>query len=298
MRLARVLHESSPFPRVALERDGALYDVGELGRCLGVGRAAIHLGELGLSADFFERVIALRCAGIAALDERICGGDRPTTARVVPGSFLWLAPCDTERSLFVHVDLPSASSVTASPRYRIGNARGLLGHEARVAFPAGETRPGFELGLAAVLGEDLRRATAAEAEEAIAGYSILSLWVARDEDERHRGSSGARDFGPQLGPVLVTRGELGELARLRVQARVGGKVMANGVIGRAGDGLPEAVAFVSHYVDLRAGDVVGATCLSAVEAPFGVTAELLIERLGKLSGHAVAGPDMRGWRRA
>jgi Fumarylacetoacetate (FAA) hydrolase family len=297
MRLARVLHESSPFPRVALERDGALYDVSELGRCLGVGRAEMHLGEFGLSADFFERVIALRCAGLATLDERICGGDRPTEARVVPGSFLWLAPCDTERSLFVHVDLPTVAPALGSPRYRLGNGRGLLGHEARVAFPASETRPGFELGLAAVLGEDLRRASIGEAEEAITGYSILNVWVARDEDARHRDSGAARDFGSQLGPVLVTRGELGELSRLRLQARVGGKVMASGVVGHAGDALPEAVAFVSHYVDLRAGDVVGTTCLPIVEAPFGPMVELLIERLGKLSGHAVAGPEMRGWRR-
>ena len=77
MRIARVLHESSPFPVSALERDGALYEIGELAERLG-SRAAPDL-LLG-ATDFFARVIALRCAGLATLDERLCSGDRPTEA--------------------------------------------------------------------------------------------------------------------------------------------------------------------------------------------------------------------------
>jgi 2-keto-4-pentenoate hydratase/2-oxohepta-3-ene-1,7-dioic acid hydratase in catechol pathway len=179
----------------------------------------------------------------------------------------------------------------------MGNARGLLGHEARVAFPGHETRPDFELGLAAVLGEDLRRATAEEAEQAIIGYAILNDWTARDEEARHKDPARARDFGPQLGPVLVTRNEVGEIARLRMQARVDGQVVGSGVVGKAGEHFAESIAFVSHRLQLRAGDLLAVTCMRGRGVPYGATVELLIERLGKLTGCAVRGPKLTGWKR-
>src|SRR4051812_9224640 len=135
MRIARLIHESSPFPVIALERDGALYDVGELDQRFGTRCAPDHL--VG-ATDFFARAIALRCAGLAELDERLCVGNRPTEARLLPGTFVWLPPCDTDRALYVHVT-PAAASGDVEPGYRLGNARGLLGHEAKVAFPARET---------------------------------------------------------------------------------------------------------------------------------------------------------------
>ncbi len=232
MRIARVLHERSPLPVIALERDGALYDVEALDEHLQARRSP---DPLVAATDFFTRVIALRCAGLAALDERLCAGKRPTEARLLPGSFLWLPPCDTDRSLYVHVELASSSEENAEPSYWIGNARGMLGHDATVAFPPHETRPTSELGIAAVLCEDLRRATADEAEDALVGYAILNTWTARDAAKRHQnpGQTCA------LGPMLVTRADAGDVARLRMQARIDGQVVANGTIGLAGACLPK-----------------------------------------------------------
>jgi hypothetical protein len=294
MRIARVIQESSPFPVSALERDGALYEIGELAQCLG-SRGAPDL--LMGATDFFARVIALRCAGLATLDERLCAGDRPTEARIQPGSFVWLPPCDIDRALYVHVEPPPLPNKAGEPSYRIGNARGLLGHEARVAFPAHETRPDFELGFAAVIGEDLRHATVEEAEQAIIGYAILNDWTARDEEARHGNPGRARDFATQLGPLLVTRTEVGEVAVLRMQARVSGEVVGSGVIGMAGEHLAEGIAFVSHRLELRAGDLVGVTCMRGQGVPYGATVELLIERLGKLTGCAAQGPPATRWKR-
>src|SRR3954463_6542164 len=122
MRIARVIHESSPFPVSALERDGALYEIGELAHRLGShGAPDLLVG----ATDFFARVIALRCAGLATLDERLCAGDRPTEARLRPGSFVWLPPCDIDRALYVHVEPAPLSDSAGEPSYRIANARGL-----------------------------------------------------------------------------------------------------------------------------------------------------------------------------
>jgi 2-keto-4-pentenoate hydratase/2-oxohepta-3-ene-1,7-dioic acid hydratase in catechol pathway len=292
-RVARVIHDGSPLPVVALERDGALYDVGQLDARFGTRYAP---DQIVGATDFFTRAIALRCAGLAMLDERLRAGDRPTEARILPGTFVWLPPCDAARALHVHVD-PVPTQDAATPSYRLGNGRGLLGHEATVTFPAGERRPGLDLGIAAVLAEDLRRATAEEAEQAILGYAIINEWTARDEEARHRDPARARDFAPQLGPLLVTREEIGEVARLRTQARIHGQVVANGTVGEMGAGLAEAIAYVSHRLDLQAGDLIGATCIAGVGVAYGAMVELLIERLGKLAGRPVESPVSTRWRR-
>ncbi len=152
MKIARILHESCPFPVVALERDGALYDVAELDVRFATPRA---LRLLGGASDFFSRVIALGGVGLDELDQRLAAGYRPTEARLAPGSFLWLPPCDPDRAMLVHVARDPAGDLTV----RLGNARAILGHEAASPFPGGATQPELELGIAAILGDDLRRAS-------------------------------------------------------------------------------------------------------------------------------------------
>ncbi|MFT3775530.1 MAG: fumarylacetoacetate hydrolase family protein [Minicystis sp.] len=288
MRIARVLREdpdeSSALPLLALERDGALYDVGELDRVFGTP----YDPDLFPGAtDFHTRVIALGAAGLQALDERLRAGERPTEARLLPGSFVWLPPCDTERVL--HVQLAAYDPPGSRPTYRFGNARGLLGHDEAVVFPAEETRPEFELGLAAVLREDLRCATAEDADQAILGYAILNGWCGRDEITH--APAAARRVASQLGPVLVTGDEIGDLACLRAQARVNGQVIASTTAGGWTTPPAEAIAWLSRWIDLRSGDVIGLGALhgGCGAAPHGSTIDLLIERLGKLTGRPVRG---------
>jgi 2-keto-4-pentenoate hydratase/2-oxohepta-3-ene-1,7-dioic acid hydratase in catechol pathway len=308
MRLARVLHTSALQPIIALERDGSLYDVAELERLFGTKHAPVDIAE---RSDFHARAIALSCTGLAELDDRLLAGDRPTEARLYPGSFVWLAPCETDRAMYVQLSDHGPSSepggAPSDPRYWIGNARGLLGHDASIAFPAREEEPDFELCIAAVLAEDLHRAGYAEAERAILGYTILSGWTARTEERRGQSSGGwvtrARDFGPQLGPVLVTKDEVGDIRPLRAQARVGNEVLRCSSVGAGTFTLAEAIAFVSDHIELRAGDVIGAPCVAGgsyashgQRLAYDRVVELTIERIGKLSGRPVRGPEPLQWR--
>lgn len=285
MRIARVLHESSPFPLVALERDGALYDVGELDRILDTPYAPDRWPG---ATDFHARVVALDGAGLEALDEAIRAGRRPTEARLLPGTFLWLPPCDTERALYVQMAPHDAPH--GEPSYRLGHARALLGHAAPVPFPAREERPEFALGIAAVLREDVCAASVAEAERAILGFTILNEWCGADEEARASGT-GARDVPAQLGPVLVTPGELDALGGLRAQVRVDGRVVTDASTGGWAFSIAESIAWVSRWAPLRAGDVIGAGCVrgGGGAAGYGSTVELVIERMGKLAGRAVRG---------
>ncbi|HSN99274.1 MAG TPA: fumarylacetoacetate hydrolase family protein [Candidatus Nanopelagicales bacterium] len=297
-----MLQLATSTPRVALERDGALYDVAELDRCFGS-----RLPDLGGTWDFHTRVIALGCAGLAAHDERLRSGDRPSTARLLPGTFLWLPPCAADRAAYVQLGSYEGAAALDRPVYRLGHARGLLGHDATVPFPPAEEEPDYELNLGAILGEDLRRATPREAQRAILGYAVLNDWVARGAEAwaRARGlpDGAARDFGTQLGPALVTSDELGPAEPLRTQARVDAEARPGSPIGAWTFSVAESIAFVSEHLELRAGDVVGAGCVRGGRAAgagervsYGSIVELVIERVGKLVGRPVRGPDPVAWR--
>ena len=288
MRIARVLHGTSPLPLLALERDGALYDAGELERIFGTRFAPDRLPG---AADFHTRAVALGGAGLDELDERLRAGDRPSAARLLPGTFTWLPPCDTDRA--VYVQLAPYEEATGEPLHRLGDARGLLGHGSLIPFPSSAESSAFELGVAAVLRDDLSGADPDEAARAILGYTILNGWSG---SEAHFPPGwGTGRVPAQLGPVLVTPGELGEpfdLARLKAQARVEGQTAVATSLGGWAFSLAASIAWVSRWIELRAGDVVGAGRVRAGrgEAPFGATVELLVERMGKLTGRPVRRP--------
>jgi 2-keto-4-pentenoate hydratase/2-oxohepta-3-ene-1,7-dioic acid hydratase in catechol pathway len=310
MRIARVLQGSYLAPTVALERDGALYDVETLELRwdtqfspdrVGSGRG--FAGACG-AGDFHTRVIALACAGLEQLDERLRAGSRPTEARLLPGSFLWLPPCDVDRCAYLQMapSTPGSGDDDEEPRYWIGNARGLIGHDTTVPFPPREDEPELELGLAAVLGEDIRRATPEQAEQAILGYTLVNDWTARQQWRRDRARAGgevrAKDFATQLGPVLVTKSEISDLSALTTRIRVeGDEAQITGALGACRVSIAEAIAYISGHIDLCAGDVIGAGCVATCRVPYGATAKIAIERIGVLAGRPVRGPEPVAWRR-
>jgi 2-keto-4-pentenoate hydratase/2-oxohepta-3-ene-1,7-dioic acid hydratase in catechol pathway len=283
MRLARVLIADAPTPQVALERDGSLYDVEALDERFDTRFAPERFANAG---DFRTRAIALGCAGLDDLDARLCSGERPTEARLDKDAFVWCAPFDADRALLVELRGFGSDEL---PRYRIGNARSVVGHAATIALADDETRAEVKLDLGIVLREDLTRASAGEAREAILGLSILAAWTGQDELERARaagrGDGAARDRASQLGPLLVTIDELASLRDKRAQLRIGDRVVFEGTIGTELETIAESIAALSHALDLRAGDLIGAGLdLARAEVPRGIKADLLVERLGRLTG--------------
>ncbi|MDI1481919.1 fumarylacetoacetate hydrolase family protein [Polyangium sp. y55x31] len=297
MRLARVLLPPSPVPRIALERDGCVYDVAELER----RREGPLLDEGSSTAeDFFARVFSVGGAGLDVLDDGLCAGERPTEARLWPDELLWLPPCLPERALLVQlVDTPDGEE----PRYHLGNPRGLLGHQESVPFPPNEPRPDVEISIAVLLGDELRAATIEEAERAILGFTILLGWVAR-EHERTSGRLRARDFAATLGPVLVTKDEAGSLDEARVRLRVGSVIEELARPAAPALSFAESLAFVSRHVTLLPGDIVGAPPIEGgsdaarrLGLAFGATLEVAVDRLGKIAARPVLGPEPPPYRR-
>jgi fumarylacetoacetate (FAA) hydrolase len=147
------------------------------------------------------------------------------------------------------------------PVYYRSNQRAILGPDADVEFPAGETRMDFELELAAVLGAPIESPTADEAEAAIAGWCLLNDWSARaiqaETMKVGLGPNKGKDFGTSLGPWIVTPDELGDLNELELAARVNGEEWSRGRVGAMHWRWGEMLAFAAEGVRFEPGDVFG-----------------------------------------
>lgn len=286
MRVARLFQRSFARPRIALERDGALYDVEALEVALG---AALEVGAD--PSDFHARAIALSCAGLVELDRALLTGRRPATSRVHPDAAARLAPCDTARASYVHVDTRASR-----PFVRVGHAPSLAGPGALIDLPADETRPDVEVGIAVVISEDLERPTRREVDAAILGYALLLDWIGHDQESARAGFGTARGLRAQLGPELI----VGINARLLLAApltlRVAARAHDLGSFSKLALDPAAAVQLAASTVALRAGDVVGvgplasARALGAELAPHDAVA-LEAEHFGVLAGAAVPRRD-------
>lgn len=295
MRVARVFHPSSPTPLLVLERDGCLYDVAELDRQFNTPTSQrVPFAE----ADFHLRVFALRGVGLEKLDDYLRGGDRPTEARLSKSRLLWMPPCSGDKALYVQIDgLPRRGATDEFPQYHIGNARNLFAHQETVPFPHDETHPEAEVVIAALIGEELRAATVEDVEEAIVGYSILVSWIAPVAEKRS-GLTHGRAFATSLGPVLVSKDEVGPIEALRARVRVAGESRDLEPRTTSDWSLCEAIAYMTRHVPLIPGDFVGGEPLAGgreaireLGLSFGTTFEVSVERLGKIASKPVLGPE-------
>lgn len=281
-------------PVLAFVCDGAVYDVAALETAQDTPHWA--------ATDFHTRVCSLSCAGLGELYERVRAGHRPTEARLPPGSYLPLAPCDTDRAAYLQ--LSPYDRRAQEPAFALRDARGLLGDHQPIAFPAQAPMVDVEAGLAAILREDLWRATPAEVDRAVLGYTLVLDWTAWPSHERWDGRPLPLDPPSQLGPALVTREELGGVAKLRAVMQVGSDEWTAGTVGDWTFPLAEAIAFISQHLPLQTGDVVGLGALplgspSSVgrTLAYGERVTLRVEGLAQLTGWAVAGPPPGPWRR-
>lgn len=252
MRIARVQIEDIATPVVALAVDGAYYDVATLEETWSLRRP--HVLDFS-GSDFHHRVIAARCAGLDDLEARLLGGSRPTEARLLPGEYLPLPPCDTDRSYLV--------TLRADPRgalsFALRDARALVGHDQPAAL-AGDA-PTVEGRLALILADDVWRAGAREAARAILGYSAVLDW------------QGAAHLGPELHTRLDPRAFDKTAWRHRPA---------------------EQLAFVSQHLHLRAGDVIALCPLWSRAAAFNERVDMRFGFLS-LRGWVTPAPPPRPW---
>jgi fumarylacetoacetate (FAA) hydrolase len=145
-----------------------------------------------------------------------------------------------------------------SPAFYFSNPASVLGPGEAVRRPPETAMLDFELEIAAVIGGD----------GAIAGFTLMNDWSARDVQRDEMtvllGPHKSKDFGISLGPALVTPDELPYRdGRLHLEAwvTVNGREMGRGNAAAQRFGWPEIVAQAARNTRLRAGDVIGSGTL-------------------------------------
>ncbi len=157
------------------------------------------------------------------------------------------------------------------PAFYFSNPACLVGHEAPVRKPPETRMLDYELELAVIIGREGGDWTPAEAEQAIAGFTLMNDWSARDVQMREMriglGPAKGKDFATSLGPVVVTPDELepwriadpqrGSRWHLRLQARVNGKTLSDNYADTMYWTFAELIAHASRNTRLQIGDVIG-----------------------------------------
>jgi fumarylacetoacetate (FAA) hydrolase len=153
-----------------------------------------------------------------------------------------------------------------APAFYFSNPASVVGPGAEVRPPHGVAQLDFELEIAAVVGVPLGEAAG---EVAIAGFTLMNDWSARDVQARERtvglGPHKAKDFATSLGPHLVTPDELPYRAgrlELRAAVEVNGAPVADAEAAEQHFPWPELVAHAARDTRLRPGDVLGSGTLA------------------------------------
>jgi fumarylacetoacetate (FAA) hydrolase len=136
------------------------------------------------------------------------------------------------------------------PVFYFSNPAAVLGPDDAVTFPPESSAWDYELEAAVVV----------DGEGGIAGFTVLNDWSARDLQKMEMavglGPAKGKDFATSIGPVLVTRDELGDL-QLEMVARVNGEERSRGNLGDMHWSWDELVAHAARNTTLQAGDVLG-----------------------------------------
>ncbi len=194
------------------------------------------------------------------------------------------------------------------PIFYFSNVSEIRGPGDPVWAPRGSAELDYELEVAALVDTPVQDLDAARGEEAIAGYTILNDWSARDlqreETTVRLGPAKGKDFASSIGPWLVTPDELADARSgtgydLAMTATVNGTELSRGTWSSAHFSFGQMVERASADVRLRPGDLlgsgtVGTGCLLEIRDEIlgrylepGDVVTLAIERLGELTASVV-----------
>ncbi|HKT04560.1 MAG TPA: fumarylacetoacetate hydrolase family protein [Rugosimonospora sp.] len=136
------------------------------------------------------------------------------------------------------------------PVFYFTNPAAVVGPDEEIAYPDGTAELDYELEVAAVIG----------AGGAIAGFTIMNDWSARDLQRQETrvglGPAKGKDFATSIGPVLVTVDEFDGSGATMV-ARVNGEERSRGDLAGLYHPWPALVAQAARNTVLRPGDVLG-----------------------------------------
>ncbi len=136
-------------------------------------------------------------------------------------------------------------------------ARALIGANDPIGLPVESSAVDWEAELGVVVGSTIRRADLVEAQEAIAGYTVINDVTCRDWQYRTGQWLQGKTFEgtTPIGPWLVTTDEV-PARGLELSCEVNGEVMQSANTGDLVFSPVEIVAYISKFITLVPGDVI------------------------------------------
>ena len=152
------------------------------------------------------------------------------------------------------------------PIFYFSNTTSLYGHKEDIPFPKETKELDFELELAVIIANGGKNIDKKDANELIAGYTILNDWSARDlqreEMQMNLGPAKGKDFANSFGPYMVTPDELNnnwenDKMNLRMTCHLNDKLISDGNTNDLYHSFPTMIQRASMNVDLKPGDYIG-----------------------------------------
>jgi 2-keto-4-pentenoate hydratase/2-oxohepta-3-ene-1,7-dioic acid hydratase in catechol pathway len=190
---------------------------------------------------------------------------------------------------------PVPAIYRAQPIYYKANRFSVVGPDHEVRWPRYSEAMDYELEFGVFIGRPALDVPAEKARDHIFGYSIFNDFSARDAQMREMagrlGPSKGKDFdtGNAIGPWIVTRDEVPDPYRLKMEARINGEVWSSGDSSAMLHTFEDIIAFVSRDETLHPGEFLGSGTMGngcGLEQdrylPDGAVVELEVERIGVL----------------
>jgi 2,4-diketo-3-deoxy-L-fuconate hydrolase len=134
----------------------------------------------------------------------------------------------------------------------------LIGPGEAIVLPAISEKVDYEAELGVVIGSRVRNVSAADALDAVAGYTCVNDVSARDlqfsDGQWTRGKS-PDTFCP-VGPRLVPASEIPDPQALSIRAILNGNVLQESTTANMIFGVAEIIAFASQTITLEPGDLI------------------------------------------
>ncbi|MHB1210443.1 MAG: fumarylacetoacetate hydrolase family protein [Acidimicrobiales bacterium] len=183
------------------------------------------------------------------------------------------------------------------PESFVRGAGSVIGPYDDLVKPALTNQLDYEAELAVVIGQGGRYIKAADAHEAILGYSVMNDASAREWQRAATQWTGGKNFEGTMpiGPEVVTIDEV-DVTNLAISSTLNGEVMQSARTSEMIVSVARAVEFFSSFTTLRPGDViasgtpggVGFARTPPVWLVPGDIIEVTIEGVGTISNRVVA----------
>lgn len=134
----------------------------------------------------------------------------------------------------------------------------LVGHRQELEMPSGAASEtlDYEGEIVLVIGKHGRHIAQERALDYIAGYTIMNDGSVRGWQKHsvHAGKNFANSGA--CGPWMVTADEIADASAMTLTTRLNGEVVQNTTACEMIFSIPELIAYISHTIDLRPGDLI------------------------------------------